>query len=351
MLTARYFRHDLSFIKPAGTSRGVLYEKPSWFLVLSNGSHTGVGECSVIPGLSPDDVDSIEHKLSDLCVQINNLNKLDFDVFFTSFPALRFALEMALKDLENKSDFLIYKSPFSSGEEAIQINGLIWMGDRERMLEQISDKLKQGFACIKLKIGAINWDDEKSLLEFIRTNYGKDQIELRVDANGAFSAEKAPEILKVLADLDIHSIEQPIKAGQWNKMAALCGETPCPIALDEELIGIENKSEKIALLNTIKPQYIILKPSLVGGFKHSEEWITLAEERGIAWWATSALESNVGLSAIAQWTAILKNDMPQGLGTGALFHNNIDSPLFLKGDQLYYGQGIWDTKIFEHAED
>ncbi len=351
MLKAEYVRRDLKFIKPAGTSRGILYDKPSWYLRLSDGVNVGIGECSIIPGLSIDPIEEIDTRLQFICDHINEIHSWDLKEMLGSFPALQFCVEMALLDLQHPSGFVLYPSAFTQGLKAIPINGLVWMGDRNAMLQQIKDKLAMGFSCIKLKIGAILWEEEKQLLKYIRSHYPKEKIELRVDANGGFTPEEAPEILKELAELDIHSIEQPIYANQHVEMAELCKNTPIAIALDEELIGIQDPKEKKDLLDKIRPQYIILKPSLLGGFSQSEEWIRLAEERGIGWWATSALESNVGLSAIAQWTATLNNPMPQGLGTGALFHNNIDSPLYLKGDQLFYGAGNWGTKLFENGVD
>ncbi len=346
MLNAEFIRRDLKFINPAGTSRGVLLEKPSWYLKISKGDQYGIGECSIIPGLSIDPMDQIEDKLTYICQHINQVSDWDLKKVLSDFPALQFCVETALLDLGNKTNQLLYPSGFTNGIQSIEINGLIWMGDKETMLSQIEDKLVQGFHCIKLKIGAIKWEEELSLLKYIRQHFSKDRVELRVDANGGFTAEEAPQILEELKQLDIHSIEQPIMANQRGEMKVLCANTPTPIALDEELIGISDIEEKKTLLEEVNPQFIILKPSLLGGFKEAEEWIQLAEERNIGWWATSALESNIGLSAIAQWTATLNSDMPQGLGTGALFHNNISSPLYLKGDQLFYGKEGWNVNLF-----
>ncbi len=346
MLKAEFIRRDLKFIKPAGTSRGVLLDKPSWYLKISDeNNNTGIGECSIIPGLSIDPVERIEEQLITICKEINDIRSWDLKEKLKEFPSLQFCVEMALLDLNNKEPFLLYPSTFTQGKASIQINGLIWMGTKPSMLSQIKDKLELGFRCIKLKIGAIDWEEELSLLQFIRSHYSKEVLELRVDANGGFSPENALVILDKLHQLDIHSIEQPIMAHQSNAMKSLCSKTSIPIALDEELIGCRTLQEKANLLDKIQPQYIILKPSLLGGFAEAEEWIKLAENRHIGWWATSALESNIGLSAIAQWTATLNSSMPQGLGTGALFHNNIDSPLELKGDKLFYGDSSWDLNM------
>ncbi len=346
MLKAEFVRRDLKFIKPAGTSRGVLNDKPSWYLRISDGNQYGIGECSIIPGLSIDPIEQIESKLQYICEHINEVKNWNLKDKLSSFPALQFCVEMAFLDLKSSENHILYQTGFTKGTSSIQINGLIWMGDKSTMLTQIKEKLDLGFHCIKLKIGAIKWEEERELLRFIRAHYSRTDVELRVDANGGFSPSQAPDILKELAALDIHSIEQPIMACQLNEMTELCKSTPIPIALDEELIGLRSKEQKQNLLDTIQPQYIILKPSLLGGFAEAEEWISLAEERNIGWWTTSALESNIGLSAIAQWTATLNNVMPQGLGTGALFHNNLEAPLFLEGDQLFYGKGNWNLNLF-----
>ena len=250
---------------------------------------------------------------------------------------------MAFADLRQGGKRIYFPSAFSAGEAGIEINGLIWMGDRETMLQRIRAKLDAGFHCIKVKIGAIDFQSELDLLKFIRRRFGREDVELRVDANGAFAPETALERLDALAKYDLHSIEQPIRQGQWREMARLCARTPVPIALDEELIGVNDAGPKRDLLEAIRPRYIILKPALAGGFSGTEEWIRLAEARGIGWWVTSALESNIGLSALAQWTYGLQNPMPQGLGTGLLYTNNIPSPLQLTGERLYYRpQRMWD---------
>ena len=334
-MNAKFQQYILNFKQPSGTSRGILNTKETYFLEISDNGKTGTGECSLFRGLSYDDVPDYEQKLHWLC---NNINE-DFEILkenLSQFPSIIFGLEQALANL-NQEENIYFPSDFTEGKDFIKINGLIWMGNADFMQSQIEDKLKNNFSCIKLKIG-VDWDSEKEVIRSIREKFPKDQIELRVDANGAFSHEQAKIVLEELAALEIHSIEQPIKAGNWKAMADLCKNTPTPIALDEELIGIIKTDEKIRLLEKIKPQYIILKPSLVGGFSGSDEWIDLAEKNNISWWITSALESNIGLNAIAQYTYRKKNPMPQGLGTGGLFTNNFPSPLLLKGENLWFGQ-------------
>lgn len=263
------------------------------------------------------------------------------------FPSIQFGVETAFKSLHSKNPFVIFPSEFTQSKASIPINGLVWMGDKTFMKEQISEKLKQGFTCIKMKIGAIDFKTELELLKSIRKEFSASEVELRVDANGGFSTKEALEKLKVLSDLNLHSIEQPIKQGQWQEMARLCEETPLDIALDEELIGIFQKKEKIELLNTIKPRYIILKPSLIGGFRGSDSWINLAEKQEIGWWITSALESNVGLNSISQYTFTKNSKLPQGLGTGSLYTNNIESPLEVSGGALHYNNNeLWNFDFF-----
>ncbi|HFK5563162.1 o-succinylbenzoate synthase [Elizabethkingia anophelis] len=332
-MQAEYQRHNLIFKRPGGTSRGVLTEKETYFLHIYDGEKKGTGECGIFRGLSYDDVPDYEEKLKWLCDNINaEYNFLQQQLLH--YPSIWFGYEQAILNLKH-GGHIYFPGEFTEGKESITINGLIWMGNVDFMKEQIALKLHDKFHCIKLKIG-VHWDEEKKVLEELRKTFPKNQLELRVDANGAFAPEKAKIVLEELAFLDIHSIEQPIKAGNPEEMALLCASTPTPIALDEELIGITELEEKQKLLETIKPQYIILKPSLVGGISGSDEWIALAEEQNIGWWITSALESNIGLNAIAQYTYTKKNPMPQGLGTGALFTNNTPSSLRLEGDQLWF---------------
>ncbi|MCC2590212.1 o-succinylbenzoate synthase [Chryseobacterium sp. MFBS3-17] len=334
MKTARFYKHILEFKRPGGTSRGVLHTKETFILEITYNGKKGVGECALFRGLSADDVPDYEEKLQWLCTHIN-AEETELKEVLKHYPSIWFGYEQACRNLEFGGS-LYFPSLFTERKGFITINGLIWMGDVAFMEEQIQEKLEAGFFCIKLKIG-VNWPEEKKVLTTLRSKFSKDQLELRVDANGGFTFEQAKTVLQELAALDIHSIEQPIKkSGNPAEMAALCQSTPVPIALDEELIGIVEKSEKQKLLEFIKPQYIILKPSLVGGFSGTDEWIAAADAVGAGWWITSALESNIGLNAIAQYTFTKNNLMPQGLGTGALFTNNFESALTLKGDLLYF---------------
>ncbi|WP_288460741.1 o-succinylbenzoate synthase [uncultured Chryseobacterium sp.] len=332
-MKAEYSRYLLEFKRPSGTSRGVLLEKETFILEISENEKKGIGECAIFRGLSFDDRPDYEDKLKWLCENIQQETEF-LKEELKEFPSIWFGYEQAVLNLKNGEN-LYFPSDFTEGKTPIVINGLIWMGDINYMEEQIQDKLEKGFHCIKLKIG-VDWKSEHDILQKLRQKFSKDRLELRVDANGGFNKEEAKVVLQQLADLHIHSIEQPIKAGNWNDMAELCLQTPTPIALDEELIGIVDLEVKTKLLEAIKPQYIILKPALVGGFSGSDEWISLAESMNIGWWITSALESNIGLNAIAQYTFTKKSPMPQGLGTGALFVNNFDSNLDLKGELLWF---------------
>ena len=334
-MLATYHKYILDFKQPSGTSRGILKTKETWFIVLNKDGKRGVGECGVLRGLSIDDRPDYEATLQWTCRNV----RLGLEVLLDKlieFPSIQIGLEMAFKSLESENEFELFPSDFTKGKASIPINGLIWMGTEAFMKEQIQDKIEAGFSCIKMKIGAIDFKTELNLLKSIRKNFSESDIELRVDANGAFKPDEALEKLKQLSDYKLHSIEQPIKAGQFEEMARLCEKTTLPIALDEELIGVFSKTKKEELLQIIKPQYIILKPSFIGGFKGSNEWISLAEQQNIGWWITSALESNVGLNAIAQYTFLKNNDMPQGLGTGSLFTNNFQSPLKVKNGTLHY---------------
>lgn len=329
----------LHFKKPAGTSRGVYTQRKSWFIHLSSTEspeRIGIGECAPLPNLSCDDVPEYEEVLSNACQRFMETGSIDIEGL-RNYPSILFGLETALRQYQANSTAL-WDTPFSRSEVGIPINGLIWMGSYKEMIEQVEAKIKAGFRCIKLKIGAIDFEEELNILRIIRQHFTAKEIELRVDANGAFSPFDAMDKLKHLAELDLHSIEQPIRAGQWEEMARLISSTPLPIALDEELIGCNQPEKKAELLTAIQPQYIILKPSLHGGIQGGEEWIKEAEKRQIGWWITSALESNIGLNAIAQWCATFKNPLPQGLGTGALFTDNIDMPLEIRQDCLWYNR-------------
>lgn len=332
-MKASYFKYVLEFKRPSGTSRGVLLDKETFILEISDNEKKGIGECAIFRGLSFDDRPDYEEKLKWLCENIDQ-NSDFLKEALKDFPSIWFGYEQAIQNLKFGGK-LYFPSEFTEGKSAITINGLIWMGDVGYMEEQIQDKLEKGFHCIKLKIG-VDWKSEHIILQKLREKFSKEQLELRVDANGGFSKEEAVTVLQQLADLHIHSIEQPIKAGNWKDMAELCAQTPTPIALDEELIGVTDPAEMKNLLETVKPQYIILKPALIGGFSGSDEWISLAEDQNIGWWITSALESNIGLNAIAQYTFTKKSPMPQGLGTGALFVNNFESSLDLRNELLWF---------------
>ena len=343
-MKASYKKHILNFKRPSGTSRGVLNNKETYFLILKTEEGFGVGECGLLRGLSIDDRPDYEEELAGVCENLElGVSEADLYEALEEFPSIQFGVETAFKSLHSDNPFKLFPSEFTRGKAAIPINGLVWMGDKVFMKQQISEKLKEGFTCIKMKIGAIDFKTEIELLKSIRTEFSASEVELRVDANGAFSPKEALEKLKVLSDLQLHSIEQPIKQGQWQEMARLCEETPLPIALDEELIGIFSEDEKNKLLETVKPQFIILKPSLVGGFRGSDTWIKLAEKHNAGWWITSALESNVGLNAISQYTFTKNSKLPQGLGTGSLYTNNVESPLKVSRGELKYNPNkVWN---------
>lgn len=327
----------LHFKQPAGTSRGTYTTRRVWYVSLSSAEYpgrTGVGECAPLPALSCDDLPGYEQILANACRAWEQTGVLDVNAL-RPYPSILFGLETAVRHYEAGS-WALWDTPFSRGEVGIPINGLIWMGDFDKMLRQIEAKMEAGYRCIKLKIGAINFEDELALLRHIRAHFTAREVELRVDANGAFSPQDAMDKLNRLAELDLHSIEQPIRAGQWEEMARLTAETPLPIALDEELIGCNTVRGKQELLSAIRPQYIILKPSLHGGITGGNEWIAEAEKQQIGWWITSALESNIGLNAIAQWCATFDNPLPQGLGTGMLFTDNVEMPLEIRGDALWF---------------
>lgn len=334
-----YAPYILKFRHPAGTSRGILTEKPTFLIKVfdeSDPSMFGIGECSVFPGLSPEADGNYGFKLVELLANI----ALGKETDLSHHSSILFGLEQALRDFAGGCKHIYFPSGFTEGEGSIEINGLVWMGDFDEMIERIDEKVSQGFHCIKLKIGAIDWKKEVEMLEYLRRKYSDSVLQIRVDANGAFTMENALPRLKRLADLGVHSIEQPIPPGVPELMAFLCQVSPVKIALDESLIGVYGWEAKTGLLEEVNPAYIILKPSLCGGFSGAEEWIRLAQERGIGWWVTSALESNVGLNALTQWTATLKTILPQGLGTGGLFTNNFECPLCLKADKLTYDPSL-----------
>ncbi len=325
----------LKFKRPAGTSRGTYTEKPTCYLKLFDQAYPekyAVGEAAIFPGLSPEADERFFYKIMELVANVRIGKATDL----SRFPSLQFGMEQCFRDYAGGCRGLYYPSAFTEGKKEIVINGLIWMGDYDRMLQQIEEKLTLGFSCIKLKIGAIDWKSEVDLISHIREHYSPEEIEIRVDANGAFDMDSALPRLKRLADLGVHSIEQPIKAGNPQLMEFLCRVSPLPIALDEELIGKYTEEEKARTLDEIQPQFIVIKPTLTGGYSGAEEWIRLAQERNIGWWITSCLESNIGLNALAQWVATLDNSLPQGLGTGNLYVENPETPIYLEGDKLRY---------------
>ena len=330
----------LHFKQPAGTSRGVYTERRIWLVTISDGERIGVGECAPLPNLSCDDIPNYTEVLRRFCDEVERTGELDTEAL-RDYPSMLFGLETALMDVRCKMEdgrSLLFDTPFSRGEVGIPINGLVWMGSFEEMRERIEQKLAQGFHCVKLKIGAIDFDAELELVRSIRERFSLHEVELRVDANGAFPFEEALYKMELLSQYALHSIEQPIKAKQWANMAELCRESPLPIALDEELIGVNDPDQKRQMLNIIRPRYIILKPSLHGGMMGVREWIDIANDMGIGSWITSALESNIGLNAIAQLTADIYGPhirMPQGLGTGQLFTDNIPMPLEIRGEKLW----------------
>jgi o-succinylbenzoate synthase len=337
-MNASYFKYLLHFKQPSGTSRGILTDKETWFIVIEKEGKKGIGECGILRGLSADDRPDYEEKIRWACQNIHLGEKKLWEALI-EFPSIQFGLEMAFLSLKSENPFVLFPSKFTSGEKSIVINGLVWMGDEAFMKQQIEEKIAQGFTCIKLKIGALDYDKELDLLRFIRANFDEKAIEIRVDANGAFNSNEALFKINQLTGFKLHSIEQPIQKNHTDMMSVLCKNTNLPIALDEELIGVFSFAEKERLLQKIKPQYIVLKPSFIGGFRGTLEWISVAEKFNIAWWITSALESNVGLNAIAQFTFLQNNLLAQGLGTGSLYTNNFDCPLTVSDGQLWY-----DTK-------
>lgn len=356
-LKAVFAKYTLDFKFEAGTSRGVLTHKDSYFVKIfdsENPSVFGLGECAPLKGLSIDDRPDFELQLLGICENFNtlelevypwNLNIILEQVLDKSFPSVVFGFETAMLDLMNGGKRKVFNNAFARAERQLDINGLVWMGNKDFMLKQIDQKLEAGYHTIKMKVGAIDFEKECDLLAYIRKRYSAEQITLRVDANGAFSQEEVVEKLKRLSEYQLHSIEQPIRQGNESFMAELCQTTPIPIALDEELIGVREYTDKYRLLKKIMPQYIILKPTLVGGFQQCREWIENANRLKIGWWMTSALESNVGLNAITQFTAEFNNPLPQGLGTGQLYHNNIASPLEIKEGKIRHNpQNAWDLE-------
>lgn len=346
-----FLPYNLNFKQPAGTSRGILTEKITCLLKLfeeSDPSRFGIGEAAVFPGLSPEADSRYFDKLMELVVNV----RLGRPTDLSRFPSLQFGFEQAINDFASGGRGLYFPSEFTKGNQTIEINGLVWMGDYEIMKQRIQDILDKGFKCVKLKIGAIDWDKELDLIRYIRSSHNSDNLEIRVDANGGFTPEIVMNRLEALARYQVSSIEQPLKAGNVKEMCEICKVSPVPIALDEELIGKFTLEDKERIIDSIMPHAIVLKPALCGGFSGAAEWIRLAGERNIGWWITSALESNVGLNAIAQWTSTLAVKIPQGLGTGSLFTNNFQSPLRLEGDRLSFDPSAMEKtrRQFESLE-
>ena len=348
--------YTLNFRFEAGTSRGILKKKNAFFIkVLVDGEKIGIGECCVLSGLSYDDKPGFLEKLEETCVALelasaasySELQQLMVSLGLEDWPSIKMGVETAFLDIWNGGRRVIFDNDFIRGEP-IPINGLIWMGKKEFMLEQIQNKLAEGYTTLKMKIGAIDFESELAILKFIRSKFGPRDISIRVDANGAFKPEESLFKLEQISQYHVHSIEQPLTPGLWHEMASLCINSPIPIALDEELIGLLPDDDRCRMLDTIKPQYIILKPSLLGGFQNTDKWIKLADQRSIGWWITSALESNIGLNAIAQYTYGKRNKMEQGLGTGQLFENNFPSPLRIKRGCLHYDPlAHWDLSLLD----
>jgi len=348
MLRATYIRYPLIFVRPAGTSRGILEQKPCWFIRLtSEAGTTGIGEVSFIPGLSIEKEEEMEARLDRICKLISS-GKMDPVQPLPSLPGVQFALETALRDLEAGGERILFRSPFTEGQRGITTNGLIWMGAKPFMISQIREKMHLGFRVLKLKVGALDFSEELDVVRWIRSEFGVSDLEIRLDANGAWKPGEALEKMEHFAHYNIHSIEQPVARGQWEEMARLCRDGSIPVALDEELIGITDPWEMRTVLEQIDPAYIILKPGLLGGFSMASQWIELAGASGTGWWITSALESTIGLNAIAQWTSWMEVTIPQGLGTGALYTNNFSSPLQMSGEQLWFRPALkWELNAIK----
>ena len=353
-LQAAFFKKTFHFSFKARTSRGSMTQKDSWFLKVwdpRNPEVFGMGEAGPLPGLSPEKPEDVERQLGEVVqviskgLQSNSLSSLkDVQEYFKSkilSSSVIFAIETAILDLKNGGTRIVFNNRFLKGEP-IPINGLVWMGGLDDMLQQVSIKLYDGFTCLKLKIGGLNFEKELDILQFIRRKYFRDTVTVRLDANGSFKEEDALYKLMDCSRYDVHSIEQPVKAGSAI-LPELCKKSPIPIALDEELIGVNGKARKTELLERIRPPFIILKPTMHGGLLGCEEWIEVANAQGIGWWITSALESNIGLNAIAQFAANYPVTLPQGLGTGSIYENNVPSPLEVKRGSLFYNsQENWD---------
>jgi len=343
-LRASYTKQTFQFTFQARTSRGAMRSRTSWFVKLWDTDEPeifGIGECAPLPGLSIDDVPDYEERLKRVLQQLAISTGIQdlLSIVSSEFPSIIFGIETALLDLRNGGKREVFKNGFLKGKQ-IPINGLIWMGDMDQMLQQIAIKIYDGYRCIKMKVGSLNFEKECDILHYVRKKYYREDIVIRLDANGAFKPEDCLFKLKELSKFNIHSIEQPIKPGQLELLRGISEQSPIPIALDEELIGISTSKGKQKLLQESRVPYIILKPSLHGGIQSCKEWIEVAEAINVKWWITSALESNIGLNAITQFTAQYPVTLPQGLGTGQLYENNIESPLFVKEGMIG-----WDVNI------
>lgn len=332
---AKMVHYPLAFKKPSGTSRGVLTSKDSWLIYLTQGDRWGLGECSLIQDLSPDPMSGFVDQLR----WVESHASMGFETVYqqlSQYPSIRFGWEQAWQSLHAQNPMHLFPSSFTRGEVPININGLVWMGPIDQMRQEFSDKINQGFKAVKFKVGALDFASELNLIREVRALYPEDQVGIRLDANGGFPPHQALHYLEQLSPLGIHSIEQPVSPKYRKLLGELCAQSPIPIALDESLIGLEQPGERDELLDEVSPQYLILKPSLIGGFRSAQDWISRAEQRGIQWWVTSALESNIGLNAIAQWTFTQQSKLLQGLGTGGLFTNNIEGPLTVDHGRLWY---------------
>jgi L-alanine-DL-glutamate epimerase-like enolase superfamily enzyme len=349
MIAARWIEHTLKPRFELGTSKGTINARPVWYLIAWDTARPeiqGIGESALFPGHSKEFPADVKTKLIELCANTGDWQRrLTTDL--VEVPSVRFAVEQCLRDLSVSGTKELFPSAFTLGQRPIPINGLVWMGDKATMKQRIREQIEKGFTTVKMKIGAIGIDDELELLRDVRSAFSASDITLRVDANGAFAAGDAMRVLERLADLQVHSIEQPVHAGLYEVMAELCAGSPLPIALDEDLIGLNTRDAKVDLLDNVRPKYIVIKPSLVGGWAATQEWIDLAKARNIGWWITSALESSIGLNAIAQYTATLNVNMAQGLGTGNVYTNNIASPLLAERGALHYRPEVaWDLSFF-----
>lgn len=349
MLRARWIERTLTPKFPLGTSKGTINERTVWYLIAWDSQRPevqGIGEAALFPGHSREFPADVKTKLLELCMDTSNWRRrLNDDL--VDVPSVRFAVEQCLRDLDASGSKVLFPSDFTLGRKGIPINGLVWMGSAAEMKQRIKEKITEGFTTIKMKIGGIDVEEELDILAAVRKEYGAADLTLRVDANGALDAQNVGRVLGRLAELHVHSIEQPVKPGRYELMAELCANSPVPIALDEDLIGQNTRDAKEDLLDELKPKYIVIKPSLAGGWNAAGEWIDLAKARGIGWWITSALESSIGLNAVAQWTATKGVTLPQGLGTGQVYRDNIRSPLYVEGGELRYRpEGEWDLASF-----